>query len=44
MEAIDESSAKSKLDTGKTHEEVMDFALENFDASIKKYKAMIQKD
>ena len=44
VEAMDESSTKAKLDTGRTHEEVMDFAQENFDASIKKYRAMIQKD
>lgn len=41
---MDESSAKSKLETGRTHESTMDYALENFDGSIKKYKAMLEKD
>lgn len=41
---MDETSAKSKLETGKTREATMDYALENFDASIKKYKAMLEKD
>ena len=41
---MDETTAKSKLENGRTHDSTMDFALENFDASIKKYKAMLEKD
>ena len=41
---MDETSAKSKLENGRIHEATMDYALENFDLSIKKYKAMLDKD
>ena len=41
VDTLDEASVASKVGTYNVHQSTLDFTLENFEASLTKYKAML---